>query len=337
MSPVILIILSIAVLVILVFTGIWIAGKKKPQPAGEILHHTRKSSFETGLHRTKKSFGERILNVFHLKKSLDSFYDDIEEILVTGDVGIDTTLEIIESFKSKVEAEKIENEEEMKTAFKNVLVNIIPDKRFELVPNKLNVIFVFGVNGVGKTTSIAKLSRLFKDGGKKVLIAACDTFRAAAGKQLAKWAYSIDVQIVKHVEGGAPGAVLYDAIDAAVSRSMDVLIVDTAGRFHNRQNLMQELDKLNKIIDKKIPDSPRYNLLVLDAGTGHNAFIQAKEFQEIVSVQGIILSKLDSSAKGGIVLPIAHKLEIPILFAGVGEKAEDILVFDRQKFIESLF
>jgi fused signal recognition particle receptor len=178
---------------------------------------------------------------------------------------------------------------------------------------------------------------LFKSQGKKVLIAACDTFRAAASKQLAKWAYSVDVQIVKHHEGGDPAAVLYDAIDAALSRKMDILIVDTAGRFHNRQNLMQELAKLNKVIDKKAGNCNRQNLLVLDANTGHNAFVQASEFSQSVPIHGIIMAKLDSTAKGGIILPISNKLKIPVYFAGIGEKAEDLIEFDRKSFINSVF
>lgn len=296
-----------------------------------------KSGIGQGLHRTKELFGTRILNAFHLRKSLDDFYDKLEEALVTGDVSIETTLEILDNFKEKVEQEDLQDEEALKKQFKNVLTEMIPDKKFKLDDERMNVIFVFGVNGVGKTTSIAKLANLFKNNGKRVLISACDTFRAAASKQLAKWAYSIDVQIVKHAEGGSPGAVLYDAIDAAKARNIDVLIVDTAGRFHNRQNLMKELEKLNKIIANKIPDCKKQNLIVLDAGTGHNAFIQAQEFQQSVEVDGIILAKLDSTAKGGIVLPISHKLKIPIFFAGIGEKAEDLIRFNSEGFVNSLF
>ena len=258
-------------------------------------------------------------------------------MLVTGDVGVETALEILERFKDESIKREIKEEGGLKELFKEIVTDIILDKKLEIHEDTLNVVFVFGVNGVGKTTSIGKLARLFKLEGKKVLIAACDTFRAAASKQLAKWAYSVDVQIVKHHEGGDPAAVLYDAIDAAVSRKTDILIVDTAGRFHNRQNLMQELAKLNKVIDKKVPQCNRQNLLVLDANTGHNAFVQATEFSQSVNIHGIIMAKLDSTAKGGIVLPISNKLKIPVYFAGIGEKAEDLIEFDRKAFIASMF
>ncbi len=335
MSPILYVIIAVVVLLSVAIALIIINKKKKVKSFGRT--KKKKSGFEYGLHRTKESLGKRILNSLSIRNELDDFYDDIEEILVTGDVGIETTLEILESFKSKTEEDTIENQENLTGKFKQVLIDTIPQKEFELSDNKINIIFVFGVNGVGKTTSIGKLANLFKEQGKRVLIAACDTFRAAASKQLAKWAYSIDVQIVKHTEGASPGAVLYDAIDAAIARKMDVLIVDTAGRFHNRNNLMQELDKLNKILDKKIQDCKKQNLIVLDANTGHNAFVQAKEFKEVIPVDGIILAKLDSTAKGGIVLPISHKLNIPVFFAGIGEKAEDLIKFDRIDFINMLF
>jgi len=311
--------------------------ERQQENEGIIEKPSKKQAYQQGLHRTKRSLGEKILNAIHLKKNLDNFYDELEEVLVSGDVGIETTLEILKEFKDLIQSEKIKSEDEMKEYFKKVLSNIILEKPFKIKEDVLNVIFVFGVNGVGKTTSIAKLANLFKGEDKKVLIAACDTFRAGAVKQLSKWAYSIDVQIVKHDEGGAPSAVLYDAIDAANSRKIDVLIVDTAGRFHNRENLMQELEKLNKVIDKKLPDCSRHNFLVLDSGTGHNAYVQAQSFHEVVNIDGIILAKLDSTAKGGIVLPISYKLNIPVVFIGIGEKAVDILPFDKNEFITSLF
>ncbi len=334
MQPIYYVIIAVVLIILTALLMFFLYKRKK---SAGVLKKRPKKGFEQGLHRTKESFGSRILNALSMRDTLDDFYDDIEEILVTGDVGIETTLEIINNFKDKTGEDTIDNREEIKDKFKQVLIEMIPQKDLELIDNKLNVIFVFGVNGVGKTTSIGKLANLFKSRGLRVLIAACDTFRAAASKQLAKWAFSVDVQIVKHTEGASPGAVLYDAIDASLARSIDVLIVDTAGRFHNRNNLMQELEKLNKILNNKISDCKKQNLIVLDAGTGHNAFVQAKEFQESVDVDGIILSKLDSTAKGGIVLPISHKLGIPIYFAGIGEKAEDLVKFNREWFVNSLF
>jgi len=293
-----------------------------------------------GLSRTKEGFGDKIASLFRSKKIGEGFFDDLEELLISSDVGIDTTLYIMGKLRARVKEVKISEYEELKEQFKIILNDIILENPFTIIENKINVLFVVGVNGVGKTTNIGKLASKFKNENLNVLIAACDTFRAAAIEQMELWANRVDVPIIKQQSGADPGAVLYNAIDSAIARKIDVLIVDTAGRLHNRVNLMNEIDKLNRIISKKFPDENKYikeNLLVLDAGTGQNAFQQAKMFNEIIGVTGVLLSKLDSSSKGGIVIPLSHSLKLPIKFIGVGEQVDDLLEFDKTKFIDSLF
>ena len=292
-----------------------------------------------GLSKTKESLGGKISSLFQRKKINDDFFDELEEILIASDVGIETTLHIMEELRESVNKKSVENYEELKQLLKNIISNIVIEKPFIYHENKLNIIFVLGVNGVGKTTNIGKLAKKFKDENLKVQLAACDTFRAAAIEQLELWSKKIDVPIVKQQSGADPGAVLYNALDAAKARNIDLLIVDTAGRLHNRVNLMQEIAKLNKIFSKKYPDENSYykeNLLVVDANTGQNAFQQAKTFNETIGITSILLSKLDSSSKGGIVLPLSYNLEIPIKFIGVGEKEDDLIEFNKEKFIDSL-
>ena len=268
----------------------------------------------------------------------DDFYDEIEEILIMGDLGINATTSIIEDLKRKVKEQHIKNPSECK----ELLIESIKDEmnvgetayEFE---NRTSVVLVIGVNGVGKTTSIGKLAGKLKDQGKKVVLAAADTFRAAAGEQLVSWANRAGVEIISGQEGSDPGAVVYDAIQAAKARRADVLLVDTAGRLHNKKNLMAELGKLNRIIEKEYPEAYRETLVVLDGTTGQNALAQAKEFKEVADITGIILTKLDGTAKGGIAVAIHSELGIPVKYIGVGESIDDLQKFDANQFVNALF
>lgn len=296
----------------------------------------KKEEYKKGLHQTKDSFGKKILNIFSNKDNEEDFYDELEETLVMADVGVETTLEIIEHFKEYIKKNKAKDVNEFKDYFKQSLLDMIPEKPFELVEGKLNILFVLGVNGVGKTTSIGKIAYQMKNSGKKVMLAACDTFRAAAIDQLNVWSERADVPIIKQNMGADPGAVLHDAMDSAIAKKVDLLIVDTAGRLHNKSGLMAELEKLHRIIQKKSDDTNSEAFLVLDAGTGQNAFVQAESFNESVKLDGIILTKLDSTSKGGIVIALAHQLKIPVKFIGLGEKIEDLMVFDKEDYVDSL-
>jgi fused signal recognition particle receptor len=298
----------------------------------------RKKEIEHGLHKTKEGFGNKILNLFRSKEIDDEFYDELEELLIDSDVGIETTLHMINKLKQDVKEKKIKNHKELIELFKNVLNQIIKEPDFDIDENKLNIIFVVGVNGVGKTTSIAKLAYLLKNNGHIVIIGACDTFRAAAVEQLTEWANRIDVPITKKEMGSDPGSVLYQAIDQAKSRNARFLIVDTAGRLHNRQNLMKEIEKLNRIIDRKSKeiDLRKENMLVIDANTGQNAYKQAEDFHKLINIDSIFLAKLDSTSKGGIVIPISYNLDIPIEYCGVGEKLDNIIPFDKNEYIETI-
>lgn len=297
----------------------------------------KKKNIEQGLHKTKESLGKRILGIFKRKTIDEDFYDELEEVLIDSDVGIETTLDIINQLKKNVKEKKLKSNNELVQNFKEIVEDIIIDPDFEIGKDKLNIIFVVGVNGVGKTTSIAKLSNSFKSKGNNVIIAACDTFRAAAVEQLTEWADRIGIHIVKN-DNNDPGSVLYQAIDQAISKKAEVLIVDTAGRLHNRQNLMKEIEKLNRIIDKKTGDVDitKENMLVIDANTGQNAYKQADDFHKIIKIDSIFLAKLDSTSKGGIVIPISHNLKIPVKYCGLGEKLDDIIQFEKHDYIESI-
>ncbi len=295
-----------------------------------------KSEIERGLHRTKESFGEKIRSIFTKKINDPDFFDEMEETLIMADVGVETTLEIIEHFKAYIKDKNIKDGEGLKNLFKQSLQDMIPQVTFDYKENQLNVLFIVGVNGVGKTTTIGKLSHTLKNEGKKVMLAACDTFRAAAIDQLSVWADRAEVPIIKQQMGSDPGAVLHDAIDSAISKQIDILIVDTAGRFHNKANLMAEIEKLNRILNKKIESAHKETLLVLDACTGQNAYVQAESFHQSVQLDGIILTKLDSTAKGGIVIHIAHQLKLPVKFVGIGERITDLLPFNRDEYIDSI-
>ena len=291
-----------------------------------------------GLTKTRDSIVAGIDSIFSGYSNIDDdFYEEIEEILVMGDIGINTTTKIIDHLKERVAEEHITDPAECK----QLLIESIKkqmdvgDTAYEF-ENRKSVVLVIGVNGVGKTTSVGKLAGLLKDQGKKVLLCAGDTFRAAAADQLEIWANRAGVDIVRQHEGADPGAVLFDALQAAKARHADVVLCDTAGRLHNKQNLMNELAKLRKIIDRETPDAAKETLLVLDATTGQNGLIQARQFKETAGLTGIILTKLDGTAKGGIVIAIARELGVPVKFAGVGEGIDDLKPFDARSYVEAI-
>ena len=267
----------------------------------------------------------------------DDFYEELEESLVMADLGAETTMEAVEELKSRCKANKIKDIEGARQCMRDILAEYlsIGDLSVDLSRTPAVVLFI-GVNGVGKTTSIGKLAARWKREGKKALLAAGDTFRAAAAEQLTVWSERAGVDIIKQHEGADPAAVVYDALNAARARKADVVLVDTAGRLHNKQNLMNELNKISRVIDRECPDSSRETLLVLDATTGQNGLIQAKEFAKAAGITGIVLTKLDGTAKGGIVIAIAKELGVPVKFAGVGEGIDDLQPFDPHAFTEAL-
>ncbi len=278
------------------------------------------------------------LNVFSGFFSIDEdFFDELEENLILADMGMDTTLEAVEELRSRVKEKKLKDPEEVKACLREILVEMLDvgDAALDLA-GKPAVLLMIGVNGVGKTTTIGKLASLLKKEGNRVLLAAGDTFRAAAADQLSIWADRAQVEIVRHEEGSDPAAVVFDAMNAARARKADVVLVDTAGRLHNKQNLMNELNKMSRVIDRESPDSSKEVLLVLDATTGQNGLIQAKQFGESAGITGIVLTKLDGTAKGGIVLAIAKELGVPVKFVGLGEGIDDLQPFDAAEFAQAL-
>ena len=292
-----------------------------------------------GLSKTRDNIVGGIESVFAGHDRIDDeFYEELEEILVMGDVGIHATTDIIDRLKEDVRTNRIKEPKECR----QFLIDGIKDQMkvtredYEFL-SKPSVVMVIGVNGVGKTTTIGKLAAIYRKRGKKVLIAAADTFRAAATEQLVEWAKRAEVDIISAGEGADPSSVLYDAANAARSRGADVLLCDTAGRLHNKKNLMNELEKMNRIIDKNLPDYKRENLIVLDGTTGQNALVQAKEFSEVAPLSGIVITKMDGTAKGGIAIAIQSELGIPVKFIGVGEKISDLQEFDPDTFVKALF
>ena len=292
-----------------------------------------------GLAKTRNNIVSGIDSIFSGFSAIDDdFYEEIEETLIMGDLGIQTTMAIVEDLRNKVKEQHIKDPEQCK----EILIGSIKEQmdlgenayEFE---NRKSVVLVIGVNGVGKTTSVGKLAGQLKDQGKKVILAAADTFRAAAIEQLTEWSARAGVDIIAQQEGSDPAAVIYDAVAAAKSRKADVLICDTAGRLHNKKNLMEELKKINRIIDKEYPDAYRETLVVLDGTTGQNALAQAKQFMEVADITGIILTKLDGTAKGGIAVAIHSELGIPVKYIGVGETIEDLQKFDSNQFVNALF
>ena len=293
----------------------------------------------SGLTKTRDNIVHGIDNVFSgFSKIDDDFYEELEETLIMGDLGVNTTEEVIENLKEKVKENHIKDPADCK----ELLINTIKEQmdlgenayEFE---NRKSIVLVIGVNGVGKTTSIGKLAAQLKAQGKKVVLAAADTFRAAAIEQLTEWANRSGVDIISQSEGSDPAAVIYDAISAGRARNADVIICDTAGRLHNKKNLMEELKKINRIIDKEMPEAYRENLIVLDGTTGQNALSQLKEFKEAADVTGIILTKMDGTAKGGIAVAIQAEYGIPVKYIGVGEHIDDLQKFNSQDFVNALF
>ncbi len=291
-----------------------------------------------GLQKTRKGITEKIDKVLiTFGKIDDELFEELEEILITSDVGVETSIKIVQDIRKKVKDNKITDPTNIKALLREELKDILTIGSSQLNVGKgLSVIVVLGVNGVGKTTSIGKIANLLQKQGKKVIVAAADTFRAAAIDQLEIWVKRAGVDIIKHDEGSDPGAVIYDAIQAAKARNADVLICDTAGRLHTKKNLMEELKKIYRIIDRELPDASRENLLVLDATTGQNAISQAKTFGDEVDISGIILTKLDGTAKGGIVIAIKSELDIPVKLIGVGETMDDLQQFNADEFVEAL-
>jgi len=292
-----------------------------------------------GLTKTKDGFTDKISSVLNLAVTIDEdLYEELEEILVTADIGVDTSIKIIDRLREREKEEKIKDPAEIKPCLKRVILEILGEEKGSITPDTTpKVMLVIGVNGVGKTTSIGKVSAKLKDKGYKVIMAAADTFRAAAIDQLEVWSSRAKVDIIKHQEGSDPGAVVFDAVQAAKSRKADVLICDTAGRLHNKKNLMNELSKINKILEREYGDASKETLLVLDATTGQNAVIQAKEFMSACPIDGIILTKLDGTAKGGVVISIKDQLDIPVKLIGVGEGIDDLQEFNPEEFVEALF
>lgn len=292
-----------------------------------------------GLLKTRKTITEKIDQVLvSFGKVDEELFDELEEILITSDIGIETTMRIIEDLKTKVRERKITDAMQVKGLLKEELTEILDNGDNEIKLNtKPSVIIVIGVNGVGKTTSIGKIANLYKNQGKKVLLAAGDTFRAAAIDQLEIWADRVGAEIIEQKEGSDPAAVIFDAAQAAKSRKADVLICDTAGRLHTKKNLMDELKKVSRVLDRELPGCDRETLLVLDATTGQNAISQAKTFRETADITGIVLTKLDGTAKGGIVIAIKSELDIPVKLIGVGEQIDDLQKFDAKEFVEALF
>lgn len=295
-------------------------------------------SLKRGLSKTKNSIFGQINSLFKAFARVDEdMLEELEEILICADVGFDTTEEIISRLRERIKEEHLKESDDALRALKEILRDMIDDATDLDLTTTPSVILVIGVNGVGKTTSIAKIANVLKGEGKKVVLAAADTFRAAAIDQLKVWSDRVGVDLIKHTEGSDPAAVVFDAIAAAKNRNADVLIVDTAGRLHNKKNLMDELAKINRVIDRELPDAARETFLVLDATTGQNAVNQAMEFKNAADITGLVLTKLDGTAKGGIVFSIQKMLGIPVQFIGVGEKVDDLQRFSADDFINALF
>lgn len=317
-------------------------GYDKQKERSELMSEEKKGFFSRlvkGLTKTRDNIVSGIDSIFKGFSSIDDeFYEEIEEILIMGDIGIHATTSIIENLKIKVKENKIKDPAECK----ELLISSIKEQmqvmetayRFE---EEKSVVLIIGVNGVGKTTSVGKLAGKLKDQGRKVVLAAADTFRAAAGEQLSEWANRAGVDMIGGQEGADPAAIIYDAVAAAKARKADVLICDTAGRLHNKKNLMEELKKINRILEKEYGDAYRETLVVLDGTTGQNALAQARQFKEAADITGIILTKLDGTAKGGIAVAIQSELSIPVKYIGVGETIDDLQKFDSEQFVNALF
>ena len=311
---------------------------------GKLFGKKEKETLDQGLEKTKQGFFERISKVIIGKTSVDDdVLDQLEEALIGADVGVDTTLAIIEQIQERVKKEKYVSTTELNTILQNEIAHLLvdaPADQMGFVPpanKKPYVILVVGVNGVGKTTTIGKLAHHYKAAGKEVVLGAADTFRAAAVDQLTIWSERVGVSIVKQNMGADPSAVAFDTIQSAIAKNADVVLIDTAGRLHNKAHLMDELNKIKRVIQKQLPDAPHEVLLVLDGSTGQNALEQAKQFMAVTNVNALAITKLDGTAKGGVVLAIAHQCKITVKYIGVGEQINDLLLFDKAEFVDSLF
>ncbi|MBQ7380469.1 MAG: signal recognition particle-docking protein FtsY [Clostridia bacterium] len=293
---------------------------------------------KAGLAKTKNAILGQVDNVLKAFVKVDEdLLDELEELLICADVGVGATEDIIEELRERIKDGRLKEKEDVITALKEILGSMIGEGEPLRLDTTPSVILVIGVNGAGKTTSIGKITNILRNQGKKVVVAAADTFRAAAIDQLAVWCERSGVSLVKQSEGSDPAAVVFDAAQYAKSHGADVLVIDTAGRLHNKKNLMNELEKISRVIDRELPGATRENLLVLDATTGQNAILQAKEFKNAAALTGLVLNKMDGTAKGGIVISIKRELDIPVKFIGVGEKIDDMQEFDAEEFISAFF
>jgi len=311
---------------------------------GKLFGIKEKETLDQGLEKTKKGFLERISKAIIGKTSVDDeVLDQLEEALIAADVGVDTTLALIEKLQERVKKEKYLSTSELNGLLHEEIVSLLvdaPSNQLGFIPpsdKKPYVILVVGVNGVGKTTTIGKLAHHYKEAGNTVVMGAADTFRAAAADQLTIWSERVGVSIVKQNHGADPSAVAFDTIQSAIAKNADVVLIDTAGRLHNKLHLMDELNKIKRVIEKQLPGAPHEVLLVLDGSTGQNALEQAKQFMAVTNVNALAITKLDGTAKGGVVLSIAHQCKIPVKYIGVGEQIKDLLLFDKDEFVDSLF
>ena len=293
------------------------------------------SKLAQGLKKTKEAIAKKFYSLFTGRALDDEFYEDLENVLISSDVGVEATEQILERFRDECFERRISKADDAKELLRQIMVESID---YEIAPYEYPlIILVAGVNGVGKTTAIGKLAKFFKSQGKSVVMAAADTFRAAAGEQLEVWSQRAGVRLIKHEEGSDPAAVVFDALSSAKAKGTDVVLIDTAGRLQNKKNLMNELAKINKVVERECPDADYCTYIVLDATTGQNALSQVQEFDEIIDIDGIILNKMDGTAKGGVVFAISAERELPVVFVGVGEKIDDLAEFDAKTFIDSIF
>ncbi|WP_282138006.1 signal recognition particle-docking protein FtsY [Rossellomorea aquimaris] len=299
--------------------------------------------FKDGLSKTRNNFTTKVNDlVARYRKVDEDFFEELEEILIGADVGFDTVMELIDELKLEVKRKNIQDTEDVQSVISEKLVEIYQgdsdeDSSLNIQDDQLTVLLFVGVNGVGKTTTIGKMAHMFKEQGKNVVLAAGDTFRAGAIEQLEVWGERVEVPVIKQAAGSDPAAVMFDAVQSAKAKKADILICDTAGRLQNKVNLMKELEKVKRVIEREVPGAPHEVLLVLDATTGQNAMVQAKTFKEATNVSGIVLTKLDGTAKGGIVLAIRNELDIPVKYVGLGEKMDDLQPFDAEKYVYGLF
>lgn len=291
-----------------------------------------------GLAKTRNSIGEKMDSILSFGRGVDEeLYEELEEILVTSDIGVSTSMDIISELRKRVKERKISDGSQVKEVLKEIIVELMGGEKRDIIPEKTPAVYmVVGVNGVGKTTSIGKMAYYLKSKGYKVMLAAGDTFRAAAIDQLEVWGQRAGVDVIKHQEGADPAAVIFDAVQSAKARKVDVLICDTAGRLHNKKNLMEELKKINRVLDREYAEAQKTTLLVLDATTGQNALIQAKEFAQAADVNRLVLTKLDGTAKGGVAIAINHEMSIPVSMIGVGEGIDDLQEFDPKSFVDAI-